>query len=260
MKVTVLGSGGSGGVPLPGRPGGFWGEADPANPKNRRMRVSVLVETRGKVLLIDTSPDLREQALRFGITRLDGVLFTHAHADHTHGLDDLRALSYSQKGPIPAYMAPEVRELLTLRFDYAFVSSHKQERLYPAILEDIAFEERFESAGVPVTAFPQNHGNAVSWGFRIGDFGYSTDAVGLDENAFAKLAGVKLWIVDCLREAPHPTHSHFAQTLEWIERVKPERAVLTHLNHAVDYDALAAKCPPGVEPAYDGLTVELPEA
>ena len=260
MKVTVLGSGGSGGVPLPGgQPGGIWGAADPANPKNRRMRVSVLVETGGKVLLIDTSPDFREQALRFGITRLDAVLYTHGHADHTHGLDDLRALSYTQDGPIPAFMSEETRELLTLRFDYAFASSHPEERLYPAIMEDRTFSERFEAAGVPVAAFPQDHGNITSWGFRIGDFGYSTDLVGLDDAAFDALSGVKLWIVDCLREEPHPTHSHFAQTLEWVERVGPERAALTHLNHSVDYESLAAKCPAGVEPAYDGLTFELPE-
>ncbi|MEX2407847.1 MAG: MBL fold metallo-hydrolase, partial [Rhodovibrionaceae bacterium] len=170
-----------------------------------------------------------------------------------------RALSYSQKGAIPAYMSAKTREQLTLRFDYAFTSSHTNERLYPAIMDDRSFVESFTVEGIPVTAFPQNHGNAVSWGFRIGDFGYSTDAVALDENAFAKLAGVKLWIVDCLREEPHPTHSHFAQSLEWIARVGPERAVLTHLNHTVDYDTLAAKCPPGVEPGYDGLTVELPE-
>lgn len=260
MKVTVLGSGGSGGVPLPGgQPGGIWGEADPNNPKNRRMRVSVLVETAGKTLLIDSSPDFREQALRFGIAQLDAVLFTHAHADHTHGLDDLRALSYAQEGPIPAYMSEKTRRLLTQRFDYAFASSHPQERLYPAIMEDIAFADRFEAAGVPIAAFPQDHGSATSWGFRIGDFGYSTDVVRLDDAAFEVLAGVKLWIVDCLREAPHPTHSHFAQTLEWIARVKPERAALTHLNHSVDYDDLAAKCPPGVEPAYDGLSFDLPE-
>lgn len=260
MKITVLGSGGSGGVPLPGsEPGGIWGNADPANPKNRRMRVSVLVETQGKTLLIDTSPDLREQALRFGILRLDAVLYTHAHADHTHGLDELRAFAFSQKEPVPAYMSEETRQLLTLRFDYAFVSSRPQQRLYPAIMEDLSFEAYapFDAAGVPVTAFPQDHGNVTSWGFRIGDFAYSTDAVGLDDKAFETLSGVKLWIVDCLREEPHPTHSHFAQTLEWIERVKPERAILTHLNQSVDYAELAAKCPPGVEPGYDGLAVEI---
>lgn len=264
MKVTILGSGGSGGVPLPGgppggEPSGNWGNADPNNPKNRRMRVSVLIETAGKTLLIDTSPDFRQQALRFGITHLDAVLFTHAHADHTHGLDDLRALSYVRKAPIPAYMSEDTRSLLTLRFDYAFSSSHPQERLYPAIMEDKTFGGSFEAAGIPVTAFPQDHGNVTSWGFRIGGFGYSTDVVSLDEAAFEALSGIELWIVDCLREEPHPTHSHFAQTLQWIERVRPKRAALTHLNHSVDYDTLAAKCPPGVEPAYDGLAFELPD-
>lgn len=260
MKVTVLGCGGSGGVPLPdGTPGGHWGACNPGNPKNRRRRVSVLVEEGGRRLLIDCAPDLREQIVEVGLERLDAVLFTHAHADHCHGLDDLRALSYRQGKPIPAYMDPVTHATLTLRFDYAFTSSHTLSRLYPAVLEDrqIRPGERFEAAGFQVLPFSQSHGNTESLGFRIGRFAYSTDVVALDEAAFAALEGVELWIVDCLRYEPHPTHSHFAQTLGWIERVKPRHAVLTHMNHQTDYDRLKADCPPGVEPGYDGLVLTL---
>ncbi|MGF1594558.1 MAG: MBL fold metallo-hydrolase [Kiloniellaceae bacterium] len=258
MKVTVLGCGGSGGVPLAGRdPGGYWGNADPANPKNRRRRVSVLVEQDGTRILIDTSPDLRLQLLDNGITALDAVLFTHAHADHCHGLDELRGLVYGRGAPIDAYMDARTRELLTARFDYAFSSSRSDNNLYPALMNDRIIDGPFEIGGIPVRCFEQQHGPDVTLGFRLGDFAYSTDASALDETAFAAISGAKLWIVDCLRDEPHPTHSHTAQTLEWIARVKPARAVLTHMNERLDYDDLLRRCPPGVEPGYDGLVVEV---
>jgi phosphoribosyl 1,2-cyclic phosphate phosphodiesterase len=258
MRVTILGSGGSGGVPLPGGPTGeIWGGANPENPKNRRRRVSVLVETRGKRLLIDTSPDLRMQIIDNRISAIDAVLYTHAHADHAHGLDDLRSLSYRQEQPIPAYMDADTHASLTMRFDYAFASSHPQSKLYPALMEDHVAEGAFEAAGVPVVSFRMNHGNTHSMGYRIGPFAYTTDVVELDEAAFEILDGVEAWVVDALRDEPHPTHAHTDRTLDWIERVKPKRALLTHLNHTVDYDALKAKCPPGVAPAYDGLVLEI---
>ena len=258
MKLTMLGCGGSAGVPLAGRdPGGYWGNADPANPKNRRSRVSLLVEQEGTRLLIDTSPDLRQQILDNGITALDAVLYTHAHADHCHGLDELRGLVYGRGAPIDAYMDARTRELLTTRFDYAFTSSRSDSNLYPALLNDRVIEGPFSIAGIPVRAFEQQHGPDISLGYRIGDIGYSTDASALDETAFAILAGVKLWIVDCLRDEPHPTHSHTAQTFEWIARVKPQRAILTHMNQQLDYEELRRRCPPGVEPGYDGLVVEV---
>lgn len=264
MKLTMLGCGGSGGVPLAGRePGGYWGRADPANPKNRRTRVSVLIEGQAgpdavaSRILIDTSPDLRQQILANDITALDAVLFTHAHADHCHGLDELRGIVYGRGAPIDAYMDARTRELLTTRFDYAFVSSRSENNLYPALLHDRIIEGPFEIAGLPVQAFEQQHGPDVSLGFRVGDIGYSTDASALDEKAFAILEGVKLWVVDCLRDEPHPTHSHTAQTFEWIARVSPERAILTHMNEHLDYEDLRRRCPPGVEPGYDGLVVEV---
>ena len=258
MRVTVLGCGGSAGVPLAGRePGGSWGKADPANPKNRRSRVSVLVEQGDTRILIDTSPDLRRQILDNGITALDAVLFTHAHADHSHGLDELRGLVYSRGGPIDAYMDPRTRELLTTRFDYAFASSRSPNNLYPPLMTDRVIGGDFAIGPVTVRSFVQEHGPETTLGFRLGDFAYSTDASALDEAAFAALEGVKLWIVDCLRDEPHPTHSHTEQTLEWIARVKPERAVLTHMNERLDYDELLSRCPPGVEPGYDGLVIEV---
>lgn len=264
MKLTMLGCGGSGGVPLAGRdPGGYWGNADPANPKNRRSRVSVLIEGQGVSggeptrILIDTSPDLRQQILANGITALDAVLFTHAHADHSHGLDELRGIVYGRGEPIDAWMDARTRELLTTRFDYAFVSSRTPSNLYPALMRDRVIEGPFEIGGIPVRAFRQQHGPDVSLGYRVGDIGYSTDASALDEEAFAILAGVKLWVVDCLRDEPHPTHSHTSQTFEWIARVKPERAILTHMNERLDYEDLKRRCPPGIEPGYDGLVVEV---
>ena len=258
MKVTVHGCGGSGGVPLASiEPGGNWGACDPANPKNRRRRVSIRVEEGATSLLVDASPDLRLQLLDNGVTRLDALLFTHAHGDHCHGIDDLRALSYSQGGPIDAYMDAGTRAQLTQRFDYVFASSRNPDSLYPAILADRPIDGPFSVGDIDVVPFVQTHGAGTSLGFRFGPAAYSTDLSSLDEAAFAALEGVRLWIVDCLRYKPHPTHTHFDQTMEWIARLKPERAVLTHMNHEVDYEELLARCPPGVEPGYDGLVVEL---
>jgi phosphoribosyl 1,2-cyclic phosphate phosphodiesterase len=258
MKVTLLGCGGSGGVPLAGREaGGHWGNCDPSNPRNRRRRVSVLVEQAGTSVLVDTSPDLRLQMLDAGIERLDAVLYTHAHADHCHGVDDLRWIVYAQGRPIDAYMDMKTQETMTRRFPYAFASSADPASFYTPLLIERLIEGPFKVGALEVLPFVQGHGRETSLGFRFGPVAYSTDVVELDALAFEVLDGVELWIVDCLREAPHPTHAHFAKALEWIDRIKPRRAVLTHMNHTVDYDALAARCPPGVEPGYDGLVIEV---
>ncbi|MFQ6017050.1 MAG: MBL fold metallo-hydrolase [Kiloniellaceae bacterium] len=258
MQVTVLGCGGSGGVPiLDGTPGGNWGACDPDNPKNRRRRVSILVAQGDTVLLVDTSPDLRGQLLDAGVRRLDAVLYTHAHADHCHGLDELRGLVSRQGGPIDAYMDDATRAVLTKRFGYAFTSSRAPDSPYRPLLADRPVDGRFRVGAIGVTPFLQGHGAEATLGFRFGPVAYSTDVAALDEAAFAALAGVQVWVVDCLRDEPHPTHSHLAQTLAWIERVGPRRAVLTHMNHQIDYDDLRSRCPPGVEPAYDGMVIEV---
>lgn len=258
MKVTILGCGGSGGVPLPGRkPGGYWGNCDPANPRNRRRRVSILVEQDGTAILVDTSPDLRQQILDAEIDRIDAVVYTHAHGDHCHGIDDLRWFVYDHGAPIDAYMDARTRELLTARFAYAFASCADPDSFYKPLLADRTIEGPFQTGSIEVIPFVQDHGWETTLGFRFGPVAYSTDLVDLDEAAFQALAGVDVWIVDCLRLAPHPTHSHLDKTLGWIERVAPRRAILTHMNHTLDYAELAARCPAGVEPGYDGLTIEL---
>lgn len=259
MKITVLGCGGSGGVPLAnGKAGGDWGVCDPKNPKNRRRRVSVLLEEGGTTLLIDATPDLRLQIIDNAIDRLDALLLTHAHADHCHGLDELRGMVHRQGHAIDTYMDRETQEVLTQRFGYIFASSADPNSLYRPLLQDRVIDGPFQVGPFEIQAFEQNHGPEMSLGFRIGPFAYSTDAKMLDEAAFAALAGVKLWIVDCLRDRPHPTHSHVAQTFAWIERLAPERAILTHLNQDIDYQDLKDRCPAGVEPGYDGMVIELP--
>ena len=257
MKVTVLGCGGSGGVPLVGN---IWGACNPANPRNRRRRVSVHVEHAGTGILIDASPDLRVQLLDADIRRLDAVLFTHDHADHSHGIDDLRFLKTGRKDePIEAWAAPETMAVLAQRFDYIFRQNEKGSGvLYRPFLQARQVDGPFRIRDLPVVPFRQQHGlGSFSLGYRIGPMAYSTDVVGLDEPAFEILAGLDLWVVDCLRFEPHPTHAHFDLVMEWVKRIRPRHTVLTHMNHMVDYDEIARRCPPGVEPGYDGLTVEL---
>ncbi len=258
MKITMLGCGGSGGVPLAGPvPGGDWGRCDPAEPRNRRRRPSILIEHDRQAVLVDASPDLRDQLLDAAVTRLDAVLFTHAHADHCHGIDELRWLAYARGEAIPAFMDEATHSALTARFGYVFTSCADPDSLYQPMLDDRIVGERFEAGGLAIEAIVQDHGPQHSLGFRIGDFAYSTDVVELSEEAMERLAGIKVWIVDCLRDRPHPTHAHFAKTLAWIERLRPERAVFTHMNHQFDYAEALARCPRGVEPGYDGLTLEL---
>jgi len=253
MRVTMLGCGGSFGVPLIG---GHWGACDPANPKNRRRRVSILVEEGGTTLLVDTGPDMREQLLDAGVTKVDAVLYTHAHADHSHGLNDLRALAYHMGRPIDIYGSQATLDDLTKSFAYAFrTDAHA---VYKRIVVAHRIDGPLRLGAIDVVPFEQDHGFGFkTLGFRFGAMAYSTDVAELDEAAFMALEGVETWIVDCLRYEPHPTHSHFERTMGWIERVRPKRAVLTHMNQALDYEELRGRCPPGVEPGYDGLVIEL---
>lgn len=256
MRVTMLGCGPSWGVP---RIGGEWGACDPANPRNRRRRVSVLVETGGAILLIDTSPDLREQLLDAEVRRIDAVLFTHAHADHLHGIDDLRSVNWLMQRGIPVFASAQTLADISRRFGYVFdpVKSDGQFAYYKPVLEPQAIDGPFRAAGVDVMPFLQDHGFSKTLGFRIGAVAYSTDVIELDEAAFATLRGVELWIVDCIRRKPHVTHAHLEKTLRWIARVKPRRAVLTHMDESLDYETLRRELPAGVEPGYDGLVIEL---
>ena len=257
MRVTLLGCGGSQGVP---NSAGEWGQCDPADPRNRRFRPSVLVETatpagEARTILIDTAPDLREQLLRAGVNQIDAVLYTHAHADHVHGIDDLRAINKAMGRPIPIWATPPVLAALKERFAYALEGG--EGGFYRPTLLPHAFDGSFVAEGVAIQPFEQDHGFTTTTGFRIGDFAYSTDVVQLSEAAFGVLAGISLWIVDCVRLTPHPTHSHLERTLDWIRRVGPKRAVLTHMDSSLDYAALAALLPDGVEPGQDGLILEL---
>ena len=256
MRVTMLGCGPSWGVP---RIGGDWGACDPANPKNRRRRVSILVEEGRSVLLVDTSPDLREQLLDAQVQRIDAVIFTHAHADHTHGIDDLRSVNQLMGGAIPIYADGETLASLKKRFGYVFAPSKPglEYAYYKPTVESRVIDGPFTAAGIPVVPIAQDHGFSQSWGFRFGRFAYSTDVLRLEEAAFAALAGIEVWIVDCIRRRPHVTHSHLERTLQWIERVRPRRAVFTHMDQSLDYEALSRELPAGVEPGYDGLILEV---
>ncbi|HTV87633.1 MAG TPA: MBL fold metallo-hydrolase [Stellaceae bacterium] len=256
MRVTVLGCGASWGVPAIGPD---WGRCDPADPRNRRRRGSLLIESRGKTLLIDTSPDLREQLLDAGACRIDAVLLTHAHADHLHGIDDLRKVNQLMGQAIPFFTTAAALIEATQRFGYAFAPAVPGMPLYRPALIPQAVAGPFRAAGLPVVPFEQDHGHSTTLGFRIGPVAYSTDVTRLDANAFKILEGIELWVVDCLRREPHPTHSHLAKTLAWIERAAPRRAVLVHMDQSLDYCELAAELPAGVEPGRDGLVIELPD-
>lgn len=253
MKITVLGCGGSLGVPMTGN---IWGDCDPAQPRNRRRRPSILVETEATVVLVDTGPDLRDQLLDAGVTRLDAVLYTHAHADHVHGMDDLRPL-VPRNRPLPTFLDGETLATLEHRFSYALTTVHVDRGLYRAFLDPRPVDGPFTVGDLTIVPIQQDHGFGGSLGFRFGRFAYSTDVVSLDEAAFAALEGLDTWIVDATREEPHPSHSHVERTLGWIERLAPGRAYLTHLSHAMDYDRVMRRLPPKVELAYDGLVIEI---
>lgn len=262
LEVTVLGCGSSGGVP---RADGEWGACDPAEPKNRRSRCSLLVRRRGSgpeqetTLIVDTSPDLRLQTAEAGAKRIDAVLLTHDHADQVHGLDDVRAFFLRQRARIPCHMDAATDATLMRRFGYVF----EGEGGYPAICDrrpipghGTEWAVEGPSGPIPVVTFEQDHGGVVSVGYRFGGVAYSSDVVGLDEAAFRALEGLDVWIVDALRYRPHPTHAHLERTLEWIARVKPKRAILTNLHIDLDYATLTRELPAGVEAAYDGLRLE----
>ncbi len=258
MRFTILGCGSSGGVP---RLGGHWGDCDPNNPKNRRRRCSMLVERDGPggttTVLIDTSPDLRSQLLDTGTGRLDGVVYTHSHADHVHGIDDLRMIVFNMRARLPVWADGDTQNALFSRFGYAFVQPEGSP--YPPILDmktiDGAFEVDGPGGPIPFRPFEVDHGSIDSLGFRIGDVAYLPDVAEIPDDAWSALEGLDIWIVDALRRTPHPTHAHLERTLGWIEQVKPHRAVLTNMHIDLDYATLDGETPDHITPAYDGMTI-----
>ena len=261
LKVTILGSGTSGGTP---RIGNRWGACDPANSKNRRLRCSLLVqrETADGVttVLVDTSPDLRQQLLDAGVGWIDGVLYTHDHADHVHGIDDLRMVAFNGERRVDVYYDPHTGQQLHDRFRYCFETPANGE--YPAILRGHEIRPgatvKIEGAGGTIEALPfrQRHGSGFSLGFRFGGLAYSPDVSDLPEESLSALQDLDVWIVDALRYTPHPSHFSLEQALSWIARVKPKRAILTHMHLDLDYATLCRELPTNVEPAYDGMVLE----
>lgn len=256
MEITILGSGSSAGTPVIGCSCAVC--LSPL-PENKRMRSSVYIRDEGRGLLIDTSPDLRAQALRFGVSRIDAVLFTHAHADHVHGVDEIKSFSVLQKSRINAYSALKTLAELKERFGYCFREPDPEYGWFrPSLLaHEIRPMEEFRAAGFSVLPIEHDHGRVTALTFRIGGFAYSTDVKTFPPEALAALRGVDTWVVDCLDIPESPTHSHLAKTLEWIEEVKPARAVLTHMNHHLEYNAFKSMLPGGVEPAFDGMRLTL---
>ncbi|MFC7454141.1 MBL fold metallo-hydrolase [Insolitispirillum peregrinum] len=258
MRITILGCGGAGGVPMVSA---GWGRCDPQEPRNRRLRPSILVEDgAGEALtriLVDTSPDLREQLLRADVRHLDAVVFTHEHADHTHGMDELREVNRAMGRAIPCWASHHTLGSLHERFGYCFLGIEQGQPIFRPWLVPNVVQDDFHIGPVPVSSWTQDHGWSETTGFRFGQVAYTTDVIRLSEQAFDKLHGVDLWIIGTLTDTPHVTHAHVGLALEWIERIRPKRAVLTHMGPGLDYQTLRRSLPVGVAPAYDGMVIDV---
>jgi phosphoribosyl 1,2-cyclic phosphate phosphodiesterase len=262
LTLTILGSGSSAGVP---RPALGWGACDPGNPKNRRRRCSLLVERVSDAgvtrVVIDTSPDLREQLIDANVDHIDAVFLTHEHADQTHGIDDLRSVVLHQRRRIPVHMNKATADHMLLRFSYCFVSPPGSD--YPPILDYRSIEtgesQTIDGKGGPVTlsAFLVDHGQIKALGYRIGDAAYTPDVVDIPPENWPLLQNLELWIIDGLRYASHPSHFSVSDALSWIDRFRPRRAVITNMHSDLDYEVLRQKLPAGVIPGYDGMRLTL---
>ena len=254
MKVRILGCGTSTGVP---RIGNDWGSCDPDEPRNRRRRVSILVGAGDTRVLVDTGPDMRDQLLDARVSAIDAVIWTHEHADHAHGIDDLRQLFQNTGRPVAAYASGRALRSLTRRFDYVFEGKWG----YPATASAHVLPDELTIGPLRIRAVEQPHGSITSTGLLFAhdgkSVGYSTDLSDLTDEMAALFEGIDLWIVDALRARPHPTHSHLDQSLGYIDRLKPKRAILTHMDNSMDYRSLLRQLPPHVEPGYDGMEIEL---
>lgn len=262
LRFTILGCGSSGGVPRLADGGNDWGDCDAANPKNRRRRCSMLVERitdQGTTrVLIDTSPDMREQLLDAGVGTLDGVVYTHSHADHMHGIDDLRQVVFNLGHRLAVWADGPTQEALMGRFGYAFIQPDGSS--YPAILDLHTIDGAFDvpGAGGPITftPFQAEHGTMDALGFRVGPLAYLPDVIEIPAQSWPHLMGLDVWVLDALRRKPHPTHAHLALALDWILRARPRRAVLTNMHIDLDYETLLGELPNGVTPAFDGMVIE----
>lgn len=252
MRVIVLGCATSTGVPIVGCGCDVCGSS---HPKNKRTRCSLFVQVRGFNILIDTAPDLRDQALKNGIKRIDAVLYTHSHADHTHGIDELRTFNFMNKMRIPCYGNPETVENLKSGFRYIFDGSYSAGG--KPQLEIFVIEEEFEIGGVKIVPVEINHAQWIIIGYRIGDMAYLTDCSGIPEGSLQKLTGLEILIIGALRNDPHPAHFSVDQALDAIAAIGPKRAYFTHMGHELDYAELSRRLPKGVMPAYDGIEFEL---
>lgn len=258
LSFRILGCGSSGGVP---RIGGHWGDCNPDNPRNTRLRCSLLVtrEDAGGTtrVLIDTSPDLRAQLIAAGVSEIDAAVYTHAHADHVHGIDDLRQIVYNKRARLPVWADGPTQEALFSRFGYAFVQPEGS--AYPPILDmhTITGDVQITGAGgtITLTPFEVDHGRIHSLGFRIHDLAYLPDVSGIRPETWVALEELDIWILDALRRTPHPTHASLDQAVAWIERSGARRGVLTNMHIDLDYDAVAAETPAHIEPAFDGMTI-----
>lgn len=258
LTFTILGCGSSGGVP---RLGGHWGDCDPENPKNRRGRCSMLIEREtdaGKtIVLIDTSPDMRAQLLDAGVGHLDAVVYTHSHADHVHGIDDLRMVVFNMRKRLDVWADGPTQDALFSRFGYAFVQPEGSP--YPPILDMHTIKGDVEITGeggtITLTPIKVGHGSIDALGFRVGDLVYMPDVAEIYDDAWLQLQGLDCWVLDTLRRSPHPTHSHFENSLEWITQAAPRRAVLTNMHIDLDYDTVEAETPDHISVAYDGMRI-----
>lgn len=262
LTLTILGCGSSGGVP---RVGNNWGQCDPNEPKNRRKRCSVLLDKReGDAhtrVLVDTTPDLVSQLNSAGAATLDGVWFTHEHADHTHGIDDLRQVAINMRSRVSVWAERNTADMLMSRFSYCFVTPPGSS--YPPILEmngivpDQQIATTGEAGELTAMPFAVHHGDIDALGFRVGNVAYTPDLIKVPDNSMHYLEGLDVWIVDALRRTPHPSHFSLDDALTWIERLKPKRAILTNMHIDMDYQTLCGELPENVTPAFDGMVVEI---
>jgi len=257
VRVTVLGCGSSTGTPSIEA---GWGKCDPNNAKNRRTRPSILVEEGATAILVDTSPDLRQQLLRQDIKHLDGVVYTHAHADHLHGIDDLRGINRLMNAPIDAFADGATLASIRERFGYVLEPLADEATMYYKTTlrpHEFSHGDTFQIRDVPITAIEQDHAYTKTFGLRFKNFAYSTDLIAMHEDGFDLLRGIKVWMLGTFTDRAHPTHLDIDRALEWCERVQPERAYFTHLGFGLDFETVQKRLPKNVFVAYDGLSIEL---